>query len=167
MIWKIINEFPDYKISNFGNVKRIKKSKQNNVKLNCLLSPRKDHRGYLYINLYRNRRRFTRKIHRLVFETFNGKISKEINHKDGDKENNFIDNLEDITKSENIKHAYENGLMNHIGENHNRAKLTNSDIYEIRKLADNGLKQKVIAKIFGVAQQTVSKIVNKRRWNHL
>jgi len=135
--------------------------------LNYLLSSRKDHRGYLYINLYKDEERFTRKIHRLVFETFNGKINKQINHKDGNKENNFIDNLEEMTQSENIKHAYKMGLMSHVGEKHNRSKLTNEDIYEIRRLTESDLNQKEIAKMFNISQQTVSKIKNRRRWNHL
>jgi len=117
-IWKRIKDFEDYEVSNQGRVKSFKKWNGTNVRI---LKPRKNSRGYLYVILCKNRKRYTKKIHRLVLETFKPieNLNKlECNHIDGNKENNYIENLEWVTKSENEKHAYRIGLKKPMkGEN--------------------------------------------------
>lgn len=68
--------------------------------------------GYVYVYLYKNSKRNTYKVHRLVAETFleNKENKKQVNHKDGDKTNNCVNNLEWCTQSENQRHAFKNGL---------------------------------------------------------
>ena len=110
-------------------------------------------------------------IHRLVVDTFLQGVprGKEVNHKDGDKTNNKLSNLEIITRSENMKHAYALGLQEPVcGEHHGMSKLLKSQISEIRKLYNKGeLSQYAIAKLFGVAQGHISLIVNFKSWrNH-
>jgi len=77
-----------------------------------LLKPLENEKGYLSVELWRNYKRVVKKIHRLVAETFleNPRNLKEINHKDGNKQNNRAENLEWCTRSENLKHAYKMGL---------------------------------------------------------
>ena len=69
-------------------------------------------KGYLSVELWCNYKRKVKKIHRLVAETFikNPFFKKEINHKDGNKKNNCVENLEWCTRSENMSHAYRTGL---------------------------------------------------------
>lgn len=103
-IYKEIDGFPNYEVSNTGKV-RNKKFKREKALGN-------DSHGYLKVDLYNGCVRTTRKVHRLVADAFLPKDPwrGDINHKDGNKHNNNVKNLERCTKSENIKHAYKNGL---------------------------------------------------------
>lgn len=68
--------------------------------------------GYLKVNLYKDGKGSSKRIHRLVAEAFipNPDNKPDVNHKDGNKHNNNVENLEWVTKSENMIHAYETGL---------------------------------------------------------
>lgn len=68
--------------------------------------------GYLKANLYMNGKSSSKRIHRLVAEAFipNPENKPDVNHKDGNKHNNSVDNLEWVNKSENMQHAYRTGL---------------------------------------------------------
>ena len=73
---------------------------------------------------------------------------------------NMVENLEWNTTSENTKHAYDNGLIKvSKAENHVNAKLTNSQVLEIRTIGKN-LKQREIAEIYGITQVNVSNVLN-------
>lgn len=74
----------------------------------------KDKNGYLRVSLYKNRKAQSKQIHRLVAEAFieNEENKPCINHKNGNKEDNSVNNLEWVTYSENIQHAYDNELRN-------------------------------------------------------
>ena len=110
------------------------------VRNNIYLKPCVNNRGYLTVRLYVNKKRIQIAIHRLVGIAFlgdspNGKT--DINHIDGNKQNNDISNLEWTNDSENSKHAYKLGLKDrtkHQGENNATAVLTEADVLEIRRL---------------------------------
>jgi len=107
-IWKEIEGYSgDYLISNLGKVKSLRNK---NPKI---LKPSAGKHVYLQIILYKNNKPFTHKIHRLVADTFieNKDNKLTVNHIDGNKLNNNVNNLEWATYSENIKHAYNTGLM--------------------------------------------------------
>lgn len=91
-----------YQVSNLGNVKNLK---------NKILRPMNDG-NYLNIDLYKNGKRKRYKIHRLVAETFipNPENKSQVNHIDGNKLNNCIENLEWCTPKENTRHAFKTGL---------------------------------------------------------
>lgn len=104
-VWKPIPNYEElYWVSNLGNIK----SK------NKILKPTKNRDGYLYIHLYKNKKQTIKGIHIIVAKTFipNPLNKTQVNHIDGDKWNNKIDNLEWVTPKENINHAYKIGLRN-------------------------------------------------------
>jgi len=116
-------------------------------------------------------RRF--KTHRLVTAAFLGPCPAglEVNHKDGDKENNHISNLEYVTRSENSFHALRAGLSSlppcARGEDHKRSKLTVSDVRTIRSLLAQKVPQRRIASQFGVSQKCISYINREQTWGWL
>ena len=104
-VWKdIIGYEKLYQVSNFGNVKTLRKNK--------LLKPTINYRGYLCITLSKNGKSTQYKIHRLVATAFlhNYLELPQVNHKDGDKLNNCVDNLEWCSPNYNMRHSYQNNL---------------------------------------------------------
>lgn len=72
------------------------------------MTPSKDGKGYLFVSLSKDGKRYLKKVHRLVAQAFipNPFHKPQINHKNGDKTNNGVDNLEWVTNAENMLHAY-------------------------------------------------------------
>lgn len=168
--WKIIKGFEDYQISNFGRVKSFKKYHYTNERI---LKPSRDKsgNGYLFVNLCKNGKRKIYCVHRLVlcnFKLMDNHLDFEVNHIDGNKLNNHINNLEWCTQSENEIHAYKIGLKISLkGEDHGRSKLNENNIKEIRILLKNeNYSQRRIAEIFSISQQQISRIKLGQRWNY-
>lgn len=103
--WLVIPGFPRYMISNFGRVWSTIREQ--------FLKPHPDKDGYLYVMLYNNGIGTNKWIHRLIAENFipveTGR--DQVNHDDGNKQNNSIDNLEWCTLTENRRHAFRTGLQ--------------------------------------------------------
>jgi hypothetical protein len=160
-----------YEASNFGGVRSISRVTTNGKKLKGkILSQKKEKGGYLAVNLYLNNNIKYYQAHRLVAIAFidNYESKPEVNHKDGVKTNNHIYNLEWSTEKENIKHAVETGLFNTKGESNPNAKINKNDVIKIRELyASGNYTLKEIGEIFNIAFQTISAIVNKKRWKHI
>ena len=103
-------------------------------------------------------------VHRIIWAKYgNAPLSDEltINHKDGNKLNNCIDNLEQVTQGENILHRFR--VLRHkpvIGN----CKITKEQAEEIRKLREQGWKYKDLMKKFNVGKTTISYVVNKKIW---
>lgn len=99
--WCKVCGLEDYEVSDDGKIRRNGHEK---ALSNC--------QGYYKLDLYKDGKRITRRVNRLVAEAFipNPNNLSEVNHKDGDKHNNSVDNLEWVTKSENMRHAYHTGL---------------------------------------------------------
>jgi DNA-binding transcriptional regulator YiaG len=113
-------------------------------------------------------------LHRVIWEFVHGPISDdlEINHLDGNRSNNAISNLELATDAANTQHAIKLGLrpacvMAKDGAANHMARLTESDIREIRRLLTRGLSQNTIATRFGVSQTNISHIKLGRSWAHV
>lgn len=106
-IWKNINGFEEYEISNYGRVRSIYSSHRK------ILNPANNGRGYLTVCLYKNKRQKRMSLHRLVAIHFlpNFYNKPDVNHKDGNKSNNFLYNLEWVTPKENIQHGFKLGLF--------------------------------------------------------
>lgn len=115
------------------------------------------------------KKRLSRLVHRLVATAFieNPNNYSEVNHKDGDKENNSVDNLEWCTHQENIKHAWETGLSKNSnkGVNNGRHVLNECDVLKIREAYNKGETRYSLAKRFGAGWTTIDHVVKGRTWS--
>lgn len=113
-IWKPIDGYVGkYEVSNYGNIRSLRFiNNVTNKEQIHILHPQKRNNGYMAIMLYKNGKFTNKLVHRLVAEAFipNPHGKKQINHIDGNKENNSIGNLEWCTQSENMTHAFKTGL---------------------------------------------------------
>lgn len=109
-IWKPVKGFENYEVSNLGQVKSLNYNRTKGTKI---LKPGMDTNGYLQVHLSKNGKHYAKSIHRLVAEAFIPNIDNkpEVNHIDGNKQNNKVENLEWVTRRENNKHAYDTGLL--------------------------------------------------------
>lgn len=148
--------------------------------LGWLNPPRKmgsmNSRGYLQLRVFQTtsngRKWITAMLHRIVFILYGDGIPNglEINHKDGNKLNNNVENLEICTRAGNIIHAIKMGLKpSKCGEDASLAKLTWEQVREIRKRHAKGIKKgsgstHILAKEFGVHRGTIQTICNQETW---
>ena len=126
--------------------------------------------GYLQVRLWRNGCRRTVRIHRMVAEAFLGPrpTGLTVNHKDGDKINNCVGNLEYVTSGENTRHAIRLGISDpSIGGRASAGigyKLDREDVDEIRIAVAAGEKHADVAARYGIYRGTVGHIVHRRIW---
>ena len=160
-----IPNFPNYKVSNDGSVFTVRRKGSAGGKLR----PANDRYGYPYVVLYQNGARKTRRICRLVLETFVGLRPKnmECRHLDGVRTNSHLENLIWGTPKENQADRNMHGTAN-IGERNGQAKLTTTKVQTIRQMYKlKQWRQWELAKMFNVGQDTISLIVNYKLWKHL
>lgn len=114
-VWKDIKGFENlYQVSNLGRIKSLKRYNPNPKYIEeRILKTKIKKNGYVEVGLYKKGKKYFKTVHRLVADVFvdNIKNKKEVNHKDGNKQNNNADNLEWVTRSENQKHAFKLGLQ--------------------------------------------------------
>lgn len=149
--WKIIDGFPNYAVSTTGDV--MSTTDKSNGKL---LTISFDSRGYPHYKLYKSaKEKKTIKLHRIVATAFipNPDNKPQVNHKDGNRLNNSVENLEWVTNIENRDHAVSLGLK--------KMNLTPQMVVGIRYLLTRNIKQSLIASTFNVCQNSISKIKNK------
>jgi hypothetical protein len=185
--WRVIPSFPEYVVSTKGRVKRAVDSQPGVsgyiLKKGFERKPVRSSRGYESVGLtISTNNQKTCMIHNLVLEAFVGPRPPgyECNHKDGNKTNNHLSNLEWVTHSENARHAYRNGLRApQNGENNYNAKLKEGEVWLIKKLLESDfhlskkrkqedrLLLREIAKMFKVSLLTISSIKQRRTWKHI
>lgn len=172
--WKNIKGYEGiYQVSNLGRIKsleRMEKYKNTQRKRKEKILKGINLNGYIRIGLLKNKKYKNFLVHRLVATTFipNPNNFKEINHKDGNKQNNEISNLEWCTRSENVKHAYNTKLKEgRKGTKNGRAKFTTKEIEEIRnvyKYKDKNCNTYRIAEKYNVSEPTILNIIKGKTW---
>lgn len=160
--WKAIKGYVGkYIVSRQGLVKSLQKNIALTLRTELSL------RGYRVVKIYGK----THLIHRLVAMAFIRNPSNKpcINHKNGIKTDNRVENLEWCTYSENLKHAYDNNIrLPNYGEKNGAAKLNRWQVQRIRLMAEIGnISQDKMAKIFKVARHTVSNVLERETWKHI
>jgi hypothetical protein len=126
--------------------------------------------GYLLYVLGVNGEKIVKGAANLVALAFFGPCpeGKQVNHKNGIKLDNRVENLEYVTGSENIRHAFRTGLKRApYGAVHFKTKLTEDDVREIRRRRKAGEMCKDIAPDYGIHVNTVAQIGRRMRWIHL
>ena len=122
--------------------------------------------GYLYYRLWDGLKYKNYFIHRLLCVQFvpNPENKPYVNHKDGNKLNNNIENLEWCTSSENNSHARKMGLNKGYGEGNRHSKLKEKQVIEIRK---SNLTSMELSTIYGVTKRTIEDIIKGRTWKYM
>jgi hypothetical protein len=165
-IWKDIAGFEGlYQVSNLGNVKRLISER---VFEERLIGRSIDKYGYVKRVLSKNGRNNYFTEHRLVALAFidNPLNKKTVNHKNGIKTDNTVENLEWCTNKENTEHAIENGLKDQKGIKHHKCKLTEEQVLEIRKIGFSQTRTS-LSKKYGVSRITILRIIEQRNWKHI
>lgn len=161
-----------YAISNHGRVMRTRGG--TNTYPGRILKQGSDRDGYKNVGLSRNGSQKTAKVHHLVMVAFVGPMGNmQVNHIDGIKDNNRIDNLEYVTASQNIRHSIDvlgnkntgAPIGTFAGERNPNSRLDSEKVAEIRRLlATNLYTQARIASMFNVSQLTISNISTEKTW---
>lgn len=164
--WKVIPSFPNYEISEFGVVRRLKPAKA--TKPGKILKSFPDSCGYMRISLMRDKKQITCKVHQLVAEAFIGPRPEgmEVNHIDTVRTNCHFTNLEYCTHLENMRHAFRTTGHNR-GEKHGLVKMTEKDVIEARRRRACGEQYQSIADSMGYSRSNIVNAVLGYTWKWL
>lgn len=181
-IWKPMPDYPDhYEISNTGLVRskavfiphdgNWDKTQKGYIKKRKLHSSRLNRYGYRVVKLCKYGKCRTLTVHRLVAKSFipNPNNHTQVNHIDGNKDNNNVNNLEWVSMSENILHAYRMGLIDKEKiscENQQRADLKKGNVVEIIKLLNDNTKIEIAMK-YGVGRSTIGDSNKGKTWKDI
>lgn len=152
--WKEVPGFPGFEAHPSGLVRSKKKT----------LKPRLDRKGYHRVDIRCDDRNMVI-LHRIIALTFipNPYNLPQVNHKNGVKTDNRVENLEWMTNKQNCEHAAKIGLIAR-GEKQGHSKLTVAQVREIKKMIGEGETQKSIGLRFGVTEWAIAEISAGRNW---
>lgn len=167
--WRDIPEWVGiYQISDEGQVRRIGGRPRRRGSKDGAVKAKRHPRGYQMVALREKPRCEYWLIHQLVMLAFVGPVPAghefEINHKNGNKTDNRLENLEYVTSSENKRHA-SRVLGNGVGEQNWNCVITDEQVSEIRLLASCGITGRELAARYGVSCSHISRIINQKSRN--
>lgn len=165
--WKNSNEFPDYSVSDTGLVRRNTANGNGGLCMaGRIIKGYTGANGYERFTMYVAGRKVYRNGHQLVAAAFIGPPNGlQVNHINGSKADNRLENLEYVTASQNIRHAYATGLARGMpGESNPRAVLTRESAEAIRFLHRNGFSKEFIARAMRTGTSKVALIVSGDLW---
>lgn len=167
-----------YQVSNFGKVKSKSYVKHGRnihgpfsftTKSAAMSTPLNAY-GYPAINLrLSNGEDRPVAVHRLVAEAFipNPNALPQVNHKDSDRANNCVSNLEWVSAQDNVKHGFESGFHTTAGEDHPRSVLNDEVVRRIRSMKAEGWRVTDIARSLNLKYHTVHKVAKGLNWSHV
>jgi len=164
--WAELNGWPGYWISNGGTLRGPR---------GFPLATVGDKNGYRTVYIGNKKRGALIKLHRAVVAAFIGPVppGMHVNHKNGVKDDNRVENLEIVTPRENVLHGFRvlgrkgcNTKPNR-GSAHHNARLTEDDVRELKRLRGQGFTQVRLAARFGISQTNVSRILRGEAWPHV
>lgn len=154
-IWKSIPSFPNYEASNLGNIRRVRNNR-------IVKQGQSDVRGYRVVSIFYNKKKYTKKVARLVWSAFNEcECDVTIDHIDRNKTNNNIENLRCVTLKEQFKNRG-------IYKGRNKYSLTEKDKIEMVKKYTNGeWSTWDISKKYGIPSNYFLTIYQRGSWHKL
>lgn len=182
-IWKDVVDYEgQYEVSNTGKLRYVPKTimrfRKDTGKSHAIHIKGKtsfgslNKKGYFDVKLWKDGTSKSIVIHRLIAQSYIPNPSKlpQVNHIDGVKTNNRVENLEWCDNAHNVKHAYVLGLAVGLkGEKQNGSKIKESDVLEIRKFyADNPTAfYRIYAEKLNLSIKSICSIVNRKSWTHI
>lgn len=169
--WRDVKANNLYQVSNLGRVRRSKPrsdGKPGGLRIGKILKASKDGGGYKQVGLTRNNVRKSHHIHRLVAEAFLGPRPEraDVNHKNGIKIDNRVENLEYCSRKENQRHAVKIGIQK-VGSARHNSRFTEAEVLQMRQMAHGGQLYATIARRFDVNPRMVRKICIGEAWKHV
>lgn len=172
--WRPVPHNHDYEVSNCGRVRSRARiitrpnrwGTETSVRWPAKILTPQNNDGYLRLHLGGEKHLYG--VHQLVAWVWNGPqpVGTVINHIDGNKLNNSPANLEYITSSANVYHAYRTGLLSNKGTTNGRAKLTDDNVREILAIP-RSVTAVEVAKRFGCGATAIRDIRAGNKWTHI
>jgi hypothetical protein len=151
--WRDILGMPRYQVSSLGQVRSCCSGDWRIMKATG--HPKT---GYLIVSLRVDGQYLARSVHRLVAASFLGEaLGRDVNHKNGNKHDNRLDNLEYLSRGDNHRHAYRTGLRDPVGMKINREQR--AAIIAMREVATPA----AVAERFGVTTKTIARLRRRHR----
>lgn len=174
-IWRDIKGYEDYQVSNLGRVRSLERvilrsDGTTEKRKSRVLKTSQKSNLYDATVLYKNKKHKSFLVHRLVAITFipNPNNLPQVNHINGIKKDNRVENLEWCTHQENITHSIRTGLKNTNGSKNCNALLTEKEVLEIRdKYIPFKYSCRMLAEEYNVKTSTINKIVCNLAWKHI
>lgn len=165
-LWRPIPGYSNYEASSLGRIRSLRGKRNSNGTfrpgrmLKIFL-----HNGYPVLRIWNDGKAKSFKVHRLMMFAFYGVSTLHVNHKNGIKTDNRLENLEYVTPAENNRHAYAIGLKHAAkGESNPNAKLTSEKVKEIRSSTKT---HKELAQIYGVDKSIIHDVKTYKSWKHV